>query len=213
VFAFDPARPKILLHARALTTKNPCGTVASPILANCANAVITGSLNPTFYHVHLLVAPGDTLPTQNGLGGIELGLTYQNGSGSAGDGIGFDVFQWNLCATLEFPTTMPAWPNPLSGTLITWQQSECETVDVVTAGYFYSGAYGDDTFRVIQRPNSGLAKVANCSGIETVLATTELGFFGFGAATGCNPCLMDCGGVPVRPTTWGAIKSLYSNER
>ena len=60
----------------------------------------------------------------------------------------------------------------------------------------------------------GKAKVADCSGAETVVVGEDgLGYVTFspgGAAGGCNPCLADCAGpVPVEKTTWGAIKALY----
>ena len=63
---------------------------------------------------------------------------------------------------------------------------------------------------VAVRPVDGAAKVADCDGVETDLTEmipNRLGKVAFGSTSGYNPCLGPQ--TPVRPTTWGSIKTLY----
>ncbi len=213
-------RPKILVHVKSTTTKNAC-TFGSAGITNCADpaqVTVKGTLTPLngpgYYYIYLLVAKGSL----DNLAGLQCGIAYQNNNAADnGDREKIDVFGWTLCAKLEFisPGTN-AWPKPGGGNLITWDSStECQTGEVAVAGYFYAAAYNNpDFFAVTPRPVDGVAKVARCNNAETTLAASDLGWaqFSAGATTaGCNPCIMLCPPVAVEETTWGGIKSLYSN--
>lgn len=210
-------KPKILLHLKALTTKNACTTY--PDLADCKTAVTRGQVGTAsgpFYYMYALVATGPY--RSSGLGGNDLGVAgAQFGidfDGTTGGGV--DVFTWNLCATLEFTST--GWPQDGGGNLLTWDNTnKCQKNEVAVAGYFYCGAYSTDTFKLIARPVDSAAKVADCNSQEIVLTpAVDLGFAKFSAAgdtDGCNPCVAGCDGVPVQPTTWSKIKGSYEAGR
>jgi hypothetical protein len=203
-------KPKVLLHVKAVTSKNQC--VATGV-TTCDQAVSVGTLN-TNYHVQVLVAEWDSLNTQDtGIAGVQFGLDYMGGFNSSGDpNLAIDIFGWTLCATLEFASPSPAWPNPGSGNLITWDAvNACQRNNTATAGYFYLSAYMPATLKLIPRPADQVAKVADCGSAEIVLPTTDLGMAAFsagGVTPGCNPCSMPCGMVAVQPTTWSSIKNL-----
>jgi hypothetical protein len=203
--------PKILLHVKAATTKNPC--VATGV-TSCTGATTVGNLNPTLYHVQVLVAPWDSLTAQDsGLAGVQFGLDYVGGVNSNGDpSLAIDIFGWTLCATLEFASPNPPWPAPGSGNLITWDAvNACQRSATSTAGYFYLTAYMPATLKLMKRASDNAAKVADCGSQEVALETQELGWASFsaGASTpGCNPCLTPCGMVAVQPSTWSSIKAL-----
>lgn len=208
---FD-GRPKIMLHVKALTTKNACTTWGS--LADCQQAVITGDLTPPggpgYYYIYLLVVKGSELD----IAGLQCGITYENNAANgASDGIGLDIFTWTLCATLQFAMPTPVWPNPGGGNLITWDRTTvCQTGETAVAGYFYSAAYGQDKFGITVRPADGKAKVADCSAAEFELLPTDLGYVAFStgqSVAGCNPCLQSCPPVAVQTTTWSGVKTLY----
>lgn len=201
--AVNPNKPKILLHVKAVTTKNQCNL--TPLVDNCANVVTRGELYPpVFRHIQLIVDRGDSIPMENGMAGVQFGINYPEGPGA------ISVFAWSLSATLEFTST--GWPASGGGNLITWNSvGSCQFTRIACAGYFYMGAYGPATFRVIKRPVDNTAKVADCGSVETIVPEGALGFAAFssGAVTeGCNPCLVDCAPVAVVPTTWSKVKNL-----
>lgn len=209
--AVNPDSPKVLLHVKATTVKNQCSILA--LGDNCANAVTKGGLYPTFYHVQLITDRGDSLPSDSGIAGVQVGLAYSGGANPGGGETPIDIFSWSLCATLEFASPAPfPWPGPNSGNLITWDAvGSCQRNRLACAGYFYMGAYGPSTLRLIKRPADQLAKVADCGSLEVLLPEGALGFAAFssGATTeGCNPCLTDCAPVAVAPATWSKVKSL-----
>ena len=212
--SFDD-KPKILLHLKALTTKNQCTTWGN--LTDCKEAVTKGLLAaPTtgpFYFMYMLVANGnlrgsDIGGQDLGIAGVQMGVQY-NGAANAG----VDVFTWNLCATLEFSST--GWPASGGGNLITWDSTnKCQKGDVSIAGYFYCGAYTADNFAITTRPVDGAAKVADCSSNEIPLTPGDLGFASFstdGGANSCNPCIASCT-TPVEATTWSKIKGSYTGR-
>jgi hypothetical protein len=213
--SFDE-KPKLLLHLKALTTKNQCTTWGN--LTDCNAAVIQGGLSaPTtgpFYYMYLLVATGSLRGTDlggqdQGIAGTQCGIQYNNAANA-----GVDVFTWTLCATLEFSST--GWPASGGGNLITWDSTnKCQKGEVAVAGYFYCGAYTADVFNVTTRPVDHAAKVADCASQEIVLeADRDLGSAEFstaGTEGGCNPCLAGCG-VPVKATTWSQIKGIYGGR-
>lgn len=209
--AVNPSQPKILLHVRDVTTKNTCSL---GLVTTCEGTDQTGALYPALYHVHVIVAKGDSIEN---IAGVQFGILYDGPSNGASDLAGIDIFGWTLCATLEFQAPpgggVNAWPNPNSGTLITWDAIlRCQTTDITTAGFFYMGAYGPDELRIVRRQVDNSAKVADCASAEApAIPEGALGFATFSAGesvSGCNPCVVDCAPVAVQPTTWSGIKTL-----
>jgi hypothetical protein len=225
VWAGIETGPKVALHVTAATSKVPtiCNTW-SPVLQSipCSNFVTEGSLGPPNLLVYLVVAQVDTVSFGEGVAGVNLGIEYNGQSG-----VGVDVFGWTLCADgQEYRNAGPRgdWPAAGGGNLITW--ATCQNTQVGTdgihavVGAFTVFAYTDDKMRLT--PNRNLQAgptfaLANCSAVEIPGLDTliVLGAAGFGTCTGCNPCT-SIGGcpvttcvVPVAPTTWGKIKSLY----
>jgi hypothetical protein len=208
-------QPKLMLHIKGVTTKNACtaGEVADCQATPVVQADLGGT--STFYFIYLAAVRGNL----ENLAGLQCGISYQSDqAGQATDGVGVDIFGWTLCATLEFvqPAGINgsnAWPQPNSGNLITWDALvRCQTGEIAVAGYFYAGAYSADRMSVKKRQADNAAKVADCKSSEAPpLGDEDLGFvqFSAGAITlGCNPCVMNCGGVPVEETTWSGIKTL-----
>ena len=210
--------PKLVLTALpASETTHPCETVRAQPLeeARTSGDLAAGDPGP-FYFVCLLVARG------NGsyLAGLQCGLSYKTTPSDPNPEDRIRIFDWHLCADLEFPTPadLPqgasAWPGPGSGNLITWDPiNNCQLLELAVAGYFYVGAYESSVLKLTPRPVDNTAKVAYCatSG-EHPLTLDDLGFVSFspGAqALGCNPVLKGCAEtVAIRPTTWSAIKAI-----
>ncbi|HEX7879513.1 MAG TPA: hypothetical protein VF720_08890 [Candidatus Eisenbacteria bacterium] len=206
-------RPKLLLHVKSKTTKNPCsfGSVNDCQASTVVKANLTNVNDPnTFYFVYLLAVKA-SIPN---LAGVQCGIQYEGGADPNGGQVPINVASWSNCATLEFPTPgADAWPAPGGGNLITWDSmNACQTGEVGVAGYFYLGAYAPATMRLTTRPVDNKAALADCSSVESEpLLTKDLGFVAFsaGAVTeGCNPCVAECMPVPVAPTSWSSIKSL-----
>lgn len=198
---------KIMLHLTSPRTGNGCASLG---ISQCSQFVTNGDLalpgSGPFYFAYLLST------NFGALAGLECGITYDGGNaGGMTDGSGIDIFSWNHCATIEFPSPVPAWPKPGSGNLLTWDSvNSCQTGFTAVAGWFYLAAYGPDELRVTPRPASGFAKVADCAAIETILPLNFLGSVQFSAgaaAHGENPCGRSQS-VPVRHVTWSAIKTL-----
>jgi hypothetical protein len=206
------SQPAILIHLTAATSKNACSFGA---LESCSTAVVRGGLsNPVtgpFYFANVLANRG----SMDDVAGIQFGIAYDNYlPNGARNNSKIDIFSWTLCATLEWPTPLPAWPNPGSGNLVTWNTvTRCQTGATAVAGYFYVAAYSADILSIVPRPVDSAAKLADCDAVETLLGTERLGSAAFSAGfstEGCNPCLMFCEGVrTVSPTTWSGIKTLF----
>ena len=209
---------KIMLHALPTTTKNPCTRVQNVPTAGCPGydaGIDNKALYPTYHYAYLLVVNGSQV---EGVAGVQFGITY-DGPGAA-DLAGVDIFGWSLCATLEFQSPSPAWPNSGCGNLVTWDAvTRCQTSGspalgtVAVGGYFYLGAYAPAIMRVTPRPVDGLAKVANCGSVEDIVFTTPndaqtfLGAVGFGQP-GINPCGRDLPPLAVTPSSWSGVKNL-----
>lgn len=212
-------KPKVLLHIKALTTKNQC-TVPVALNGDCTTALNQGNVG-TAYHMQVVVDLGDSVGTivannptdpNAGLGGVQFGITYPGQFDPVGT-TGINIFGWTLCGALEF--AMPGWPGPGTGNLITWNTvTDCRRSRLNAAGYFYLTAYSSGTFQLVPRQADmpPIAKFADCGAFETNLTPGELGHAAFSAGattTACNPCLVTCPGiVAVRPTTWSSIKAL-----
>ena len=206
-------RPKILLHVKSKTSKNPCsfGSLSDCQTETVVKATLTDVNDAnTFYFVYLLAVKA-YLPN---LAGLQCGIQYEGGADPEGGESPINISAWTSCATLEFPTPgADAWPRPGGGNLLTWDAlNTCQTGEVGVAGYFYLGAYAPATMRLTTRPVSGLATLADCSSVESEpLLTKDLGFVAFSAGAltdGCNPCITECMPVAVAPTSWSGIKSL-----
>jgi hypothetical protein len=213
---------KIMLHALSPTVKNACNrTGLRP--ANCTGFVTNNlELYPSSYFAYVLVVEGSL---GQGVAGVQFGIDYPGPANGATDGDQLDIWGWTLCATIEFVTppggAINAWPNPDSGTLITWDaNAACQiTGNVITgvvavAGYFYCGSYAPTLLRIVPRQVDGYAKVADCASVEDIVYTdandnfTYLGALGFGRS-GINPCgRIGCFCSPVVGTSWSGVKTL-----
>jgi hypothetical protein len=209
--------PKILVHISSTTTKSACTTHFTNQVQTCDDHVTSATSGAgQLYYLYVTVALGDSILN---LAGMQFGITYDDGMvGDAADGTGIEIFGWTLCATLEFPMPTPAWGEPTSGNLITWDSTNrCQenlALDVSTVGYFYIGAYSPSTFCITERPVDSAAKVASCAAEEVIVHEESLGCVSFsagGTTEGCNPCLELCGAVPTIDATWGKIKSLMTD--
>jgi hypothetical protein len=163
------------------------------------------------YFVYLL-GTGVRSESDMGLTGFQIGIDYQN----AGPGDGLVVSSWRSCGTLEFPTQ--GWPARGTGNTITWPTTDCRRDVLVSAGYFYVTAYSPAAMSIVGYPTTGKVKVADCEGaeVEREVGSDQLGWASFGGAAsgqdvdGCNPAVESCERpVPVKPVSWGRIKSMY----
>lgn len=213
------ASAKIMLHGLSVTTKSQCTRTLNVPTAGCTgydNGVSNLPLAGTaFRYLYLLVVNGSQA---EGIAGLECGI----GRTTTNDDLtGLDIYNWVLCATLEFQTPGTPWGAPGSGNLITWDSvNKCQVSGtaalgaVAVAGYFYCGAYSPECISVTPRPVSGFAKVANCASIEDVVyvgdtAHTFLGRACFGGPGGINPCGRELV-VPVENTTWSGVKTFLN---
>lgn len=218
----SPPKPgstaKLLINLQPVSARDACGTGSRP---RCTAAVTAGALFPARYYAYLLA--GDAEATA-GLSGEQCGIDYDGAAHS-----GVDIFSWTLCAGTEIRRDGPGgpWPAPGSGNIIVWGfGTDCRREEpggpgtgvVATAGYFYLAAYSPDQLKVTVLPVDGRALISDCNsriyligggGIPPNLPS-HLGFANF-TADGLSPGFNPCGGnVPVRVTTWSAIKGLYA---
>ncbi len=185
-------RCKILIHVGPPAGPAACAPAAVP----CARLTTSGDLSA--HYAYLVAARG----SMYGLAGIECGIQYGGGAASAvDDGLGIDIFSWNLCADAFYPSPGPnQWPRPGGGALIVWDRTtRCQTTEFSVAGYFYMAAYTPDVLQVIRRPSSGAARLANCLNMEFTLAGSDLGSAAFGSGPGCNSCARNCPDPPTPP--------------
>jgi len=206
--------PGLGVHISAVVTKNTCGAAADFINPFEFNAQ-TNELSTPDGPFHFLYLIACNYGYEGGIGGVEFGVSYPGAYDPSGLARPICVFQWTLCADLEFPST--GWPNSGGGNIITWSVANCgpesppdEYLIFKTVGFFYLGAYGISEFGVTPRPVTGRFKLANCDGVETDYTNSwsTRGMAGFGFPTdwwwGCmsEP-------LPTKDTTWGQVKNLY----
>jgi hypothetical protein len=206
--------PGVGLHIAPVQGSNACAS--SGLINIITDAVVETQTLSTpggpFYFVYLVGCDHEGSP---GIATIECGIGYQGGHVPLGGARPICVFNWTLCADIQFPYS--AWPGPGGGNLIGWTCGSTPppgfAVIFEIAGFFYMGAYEPSRMMVIPNPVSGLVQVTNCGG--TVLDVTvppDFAFFqgtaGF-ATHGWPPCL----GIPlpVEPTTWGRLKAFYAD--
>lgn len=206
----------IALHVQAHAEKAAfiC-TSASPseqvLPLSCSDYNTQGSLH-MLLDVYVVVARADTV----GISGVTFGIDYEGGK----IGSGLDIMTWNLCASgLEFQSN--GWPGPATGNIVTWvTPAECATQLIGSdgvhgvVGAFYVYAYDEDILQIRDHPlieSRERLAAADCSG-ATAFLDPDSGILGAAAFTdhpwSCNPCVAPCI-VPVRSTTWGAIKKKY----
>jgi len=196
----------ILLHFVPASTHTACNELSS------LGSVITyASVSPDDAHhsIVYMVATPDMYTYQ--ICGVQAGIAYD----ATREGHpGLEVLSWHACSDLEFPGD--TWPGSGSGNTTTWADNYSTDINVV--GYFEVIARGAATMSVIPWPNTGMAKIANCSAMEYALQIppdrlgwVSWGGAGFGLDTdGCNPVLTPCGHVvATNPSTWGRLKNLY----
>jgi len=193
---------KMMVHVGGPTARNQCARA----LIACNSVVSNGGLYPpNTYFAYLLIEDGDAT---SGIGGVSFGIQYD---GTPHQGV--DLYEWHLCGSTEEPSA--GWPAPGGGNLIRWaacQRTEpggAGTGAAAVAGYFYMGAYSPD-YLAVTPPPSGDFVVYSCNGQAVAIpesAPSRFGRAGFGNNVyGYVPCGFV---VPVRTTTWGAIKALY----
>lgn len=204
-------QPKLLLHLKAMTTKNNCQWGS---LTDCSQAVTAGRVATAtgpFYFAYLLADRASL----SGLRAVQVGISYDGDvAGPPMNGQGVDIFNWTLCG--DFDSQSTGWPGSGGGIVITWPgANRCQTMAVPLAGYFYLAAYGSDQLKLIPRPLDGLANVADCQSAVQNIVGTDLGSISFSpnaATQGCNPCLGSCGQpTPTKASGWSEIKLLYSH--
>lgn len=208
---------KLVLHLAPPSGHDVCGP---PGQTPCAQVVTAGALYPATYYAYLLLHEGDAL---TGVQAFACGIDY-DGAGHSG----VDIFSWTRCCSFDASQLGPngPWPAPGSGNELIWDSSLCQrnepggvgTGVVATGGYFYLTAYTPDRLKLVPTPVEHRAIVVDCQQVFYDIAgpnqppgrPSQLGFANFtagGTVPGYNPC----GGiiVPVRVTTWSAIKALY----
>ena len=206
--------PGVGVHISGVVNKNQCDPpagVTDPYHFKYFEPNLSTPEGP-FYFLYVM---GCNDNVNLGLGGIEFGVDYPGGFNPAGGAVPINVFDWNLCGDLEFPST--GWPAPGGGNLIVWSSENCGPdvqpqwfVFYKVAGYFYLGAYGASQFSITPRPVTGFLKVADCNAAEEDLTGD---FYARGVAAFGNAAVWAWPGcysepLPVQSTTWSGIKAL-----
>jgi hypothetical protein len=174
-------------------------------------------------HVFLLVVRASS----GGIWGASCGVTYDPNTGP-GNGIDPRYVTWAGCSDgLEFLSDggHGNFPAPDGGIRITWVTCQNQIFGRVgvhaVLGAFYVYAYSEDVLKITPNynvPPGPEMAVESCSGQQQNLAEfyspsfwPYLGgavHFGGDGSRSYNPCLE----VPVKGTTWGQLKTLYSLE-
>jgi len=205
--AFDNERAAIALHiapANSYTGTQICHPplTAPTLVVQVPTVTVDNEVGP-FYWTYMLACNGSD---STGLAGMEFGIQYPPSI----------VIYGNTNCTYGYEST--GWPASGGGTLIVWASGpNCQNVlsepgvphtVIGFGGYFYMAVYAPSQMSITPRPNSGFAKVADCSSREddlTGLVPSRLGMAGFGGLPGYNPCVSP---VTVTPSTWSGIKNL-----
>lgn len=151
-------------------------TGASPLPGGCSTAETNYPADEHFVWWVKAVFPESTSPR---LLGVTFGVDYDaaaivlEGYGASGD----------------FELADPNWPEPQSGTAVTFQNTQTAwLVDLYWfAGYNYSGYGTDVSFDLAPNPSQG-AYFADDDVPSTLDPIEELGSLGFGANPGYLPC-------------------------
>ena len=167
------------------------------------------------YFVYVLASPANW--PEDGLKGVQLSIDH---TGSTEPNSTLRIFEWRTCSDAEWPDD--TWPDSGGGNTLTW--ISCQFDQVLAVGTFLVSAYAPSSMSIAGYPATGVVKTANCDAAETVTQQTigfdRVGWVSMGGASkgldrnGCNPMVESCvpGLVPIQPTTWGRVKSLYGNH-
>jgi len=217
--AASPADSTVVcLHAQAHNTKGlTCDGSPEQAGIACDQYTKTWPLQ-TGADVYMILAKGDSL---TGIAALTVGIEYSQPV-SRQDGIGCDVFDYVLCAELEYPNSPDnvvahEWPWSGGGNVLVWSYTNhCQRKVLgnygvhTTACAFYVYAYSADTFAVTKNNNLQGGPdilISDCSlAIHHLVWPQAGGKIGFGTNTGFNPCTDT---VPVKGTTWGRLKQQY----
>jgi hypothetical protein len=194
----------------------------------CSGYTTTGpGTGPSFvYVVAALADPGV------GVAAVSFGIDYDgrdpDGEAETGDEYGIipDYVNWIQCADGLLYTDAGQygnWPNPQSSARITW--ATCQKTVVggsvhAVVGSIYVYAYSEDVLRITANNNVSSGPellVQGCGYAETNLLSiyppqlhpTLVGAVHFGGdgSKGYNPCAV----VPVQASSWGRMKTRFSN--
>ena len=166
------------------------------------------------YFVYVLATPRSE---EEGLRGVQFGIEHTGSTSAPTD---LRIVDWHACSDVEWPND--TWPNSGGGNTLTWVA--CQFDRLLTVGTFSVTAYAPASMAISGYPATGLVKTANCNAAEETTDETvgldRVGWVSMGGAArgldqnGCNPAIESCLAqqVPVRPTTWGRVKSLYGNH-
>jgi hypothetical protein len=135
----------------------------------------------------------------NGLGGVQFGISYS----------GVAVSGWALCTGgSEIPEG--TWPDSGTGNACTWAQG-CynPTGEVAKVGYLAVGDGASGTVAITFDPRIDDAQYTDCSSTlismcAPILADADL-------ANGTSPFCTDECLIPIQESSWGMIKSIYTN--
>jgi hypothetical protein len=219
------------VKAIGCTGTSPVQGALTVLPANYVVNFATPLDNSNLNYVWLMIANADEA---TGIAGASCGINWNAdpfGPTSIEDN-GMTL-TWTLCADLAFPSMTPTWPDPQSGNRVTWApQTNCQrrqpAAGKVTAlaGFFVAYSYYAVAAFVEVIPHPAVdppeLAIADCNATETRLDFSHRGWVGWNngpcpgpgcVVPGCNPYLGPCEPpVPVRPTTWGRIKSLGTGE-
>ena len=193
------ADPQLALHLVRKTTGQPS---CHPNLPSCTAALTEGLLEAqggSYYFVYLVAAWYDTT---SDVQEVHVGLHFDPTTLS-----GVDIFSWNLCADGQTPSA--GWFQEGGDNRITWAAPGSDSLAV--AGYFYVTAYTPGRLALVE-PAGTTASLTPFGGSAQAIPKSSLGYVGFGALEGCNPCLHPCDYTPVRPSTWSSIKSVFGSR-
>ena len=166
------------------------------------------------YFVYVLASPRSD---QEGLRGVQFGIEHTGSTSAPTD---LRITDWHTCSDAEWPDD--TWPNSGGGNTLTWVS--CKFDRILPAGVFLVTAYAPSSMAIAGFPPTGLVKTADCNAAEETTSETvgfdRVGWVSMGGAArgldtnGCNPAIESCVAqqVPVHPTTWGKVKSLYGNH-
>jgi len=186
----------LLSHVIAIAQKTNCTSFLTG-LTGCDD------LNPNFagavgenaaVGVFIGIDPG----TGTGLNvvGLDFGVTYTAGTGGA------FITSWQSCGDLDSP--QEGWPASGTGNSVVW--NECRTGNLVLAGWFSVYVYTDGRLTIGPHPLVGQCQSLDCDGANFDLLVNPV-TVSLNGGGGVNPTC----GVPVKPTTWGSIKTIYGN--
>lgn len=230
-FAASNTGTRIALHRKATTTNvsSICTTYnPNADLLACSGYTVTGPA-PGASLVYVVAALADP---EAGVREVSMGIDYEGRDASSGNsgepyGIAPLFTQFNSCADgliYSDDGGFGDWPKPKSGVHVTWQGCRTDIVGGTThavIGAFYVYAYSEDVLRItpnnVRYDDHSELRVVDCAGQSTDLlplyppqlweSLTGTVHLGGDGSLGFNPCAT----IPVIPSSWGRMKTRYSN--